>query len=189
MMGIIFKIERYKWNKEYRVYVSNLGHFKDEHKKLIAPKVKQNGYLVIRTPYGFKSPHRLVMLTWRPIPNAEELTVDHLDHNKRNNELTNLEWVTAEENLTRAKDDFINLPIAEATKNYCYYLYNSDEELLFKLNDAQQVVSTIKKYYFGDYKTYRASDEELEEIINKKAKSNKALRNKKLGTNLLIDYR
>ena len=165
MMGIIFKIERYKWNKEYRVYVSNLGHFKDEHKKLIAPKVKQNGYLVIRTPYGFKLAHRLVMLTWRPIPNAEELTVDHLDHNKRNNELTNLEWVTEEENLTRAKDDFINLPIAEVTKNYCYYLYNSDGELLFKLKDAQQVVSTIKKYYFGDYKTYRSSDEELEEII------------------------
>ena len=35
MLNLIFKIERYKWNKEYRVYVSNLGHFKDEHKKYI----------------------------------------------------------------------------------------------------------------------------------------------------------
>ena len=155
-MGIIFKIERYKWNKEYRVYVSNLGHFKDEHKKLIAPKVKQNGYLVIRTPYGFKSAHRLVMLTWRPIPNAEELTVDHLDHNKRNNELINLEWVTKEENSSRAVKDLVNLPTEKAEK--CYYLYNSNKKLLFKLNDIQQVVLVIKKYYYGDYKVFGAND-------------------------------
>ena len=47
------------------------------------------------------------MFTWRPIPNAEALTVDHLDHNKRNNSLSNLEWVTKEENLRRAKIDFL----------------------------------------------------------------------------------
>ena len=116
MLNLIFKIERYKWNKEYRVYVSNLGHFKDEHKKLIAPKVQQNGYLVIKTPYGFKSAHRLVMLTWRLIPNAEELTVDHLDHNKRNNELINLKRVTEEVNSARATEDLINLSITETKK-------------------------------------------------------------------------
>ena len=47
------------------------------------------------------------MLTWRPIPNAEELTVDHLNHNKRDNSLENLEWVTKEENLRRAAEDLI----------------------------------------------------------------------------------
>ena len=49
-----------------------------------------------------KSAHRLVLLTWKPIPNAEDLTVDHLDHNKRNNKLSNLEWVTQKENSSRA---------------------------------------------------------------------------------------
>jgi hypothetical protein len=38
---------------------------------------------------------------------AENLTVDHLDHNKRNNSLDNLEWVSEEENLRRAKADLI----------------------------------------------------------------------------------
>ena len=28
---INFKIERWKWNKEYRVYVSTLGHIKNEY--------------------------------------------------------------------------------------------------------------------------------------------------------------
>ena len=45
------------------------------------------------------------MLTWRPIANADEMTVDHLDHNKRNNRLSNLEWVPGYENLIRAQAD------------------------------------------------------------------------------------
>jgi hypothetical protein len=45
------------------------------------------------------------MLTWKPIPDAENLTVDHLNHNKRDNSLYNLEWVTQKENLRRAKED------------------------------------------------------------------------------------
>ena len=54
------------------------------------------------------------MLTWRPIPGAEDLTVDHLDHNKRNNALTNLEWVTREENLRRADEDHLDDEVAES---------------------------------------------------------------------------
>lgn len=49
------------------------------------------------------------MLTFKPIPNAEDLTIDHLNHNKRENSVFNLEWVTQEENLLRAKKDFINI--------------------------------------------------------------------------------
>jgi hypothetical protein len=47
------------------------------------------------------------MLTWRPTDDAENLTVDHLDHNKRNNSVDNLEWVTQEENLRRASVDLL----------------------------------------------------------------------------------
>ena len=101
------KVERWKWNNEYRVYVSNLGNFKNEHKQRLPIKINSNGYCSIKTECGYKRVHRIVMLTWKPIPNAEELTVDHLDHNKRNNSLENLEWVTKEENQLRAKKDFI----------------------------------------------------------------------------------
>ena len=97
--SISFKIEKWKWNEEYRVYVSTLGHFKDEHKKNMPVKINnRSGYCMINTPYGMKTAHRLVMLTFRPIPNAESLTIDHLNHNKRCNELRNLEWVTLDEN-------------------------------------------------------------------------------------------
>ena len=104
---MVFRLERWKWNKEYRIYVSTLGNFKNEHKQNMPFYTGNNGYLSIKTEYGFKLAHRLVMLTWMPIPNAEELTVDHLNHNKRDNSIYNLEWVSREENLARAERDMM----------------------------------------------------------------------------------
>lgn len=94
-------IERWKFNKEYGVYVSTFGNFKDRFKREI-PLNKRNGYCYCRTEVGIKLAHRLVLLTWKPIPNAEELTVDHKDRNKSNNRIDNLEWVSEEENHQRA---------------------------------------------------------------------------------------
>lgn len=103
-----FHIEKWRWNKEFKIYVSNHGHFKDEYKNNIPIKINDKGYVLIETPYGGKLAHRLVMYTFKPIPNAESLTVDHLDHNKRNNSVDNLEWVSKDENQRRAKEDFIS---------------------------------------------------------------------------------
>ena len=129
----LFKIERWKWNKEYRVYVSNQGHFKDEHKKNIPLKVYHTGYCAIFTPYGMKQAHRLVMLTWVPIPNAESMTVDHLDHNKRNNSLENLEWVTNEENLSRAQIDFLSeVPVEKRT----YIVISNEHKKFYSYEEA-----------------------------------------------------
>lgn len=108
MPRFIFRVERWKWNKEYRVYVSNMGHFMDEHKKIIPVKINQNGYVLIKTGYGYETGHRLVMKTWRPTAAMDKLTVDHLDHNKRNNSVENLEWVTRAENMKRARADYID---------------------------------------------------------------------------------
>lgn len=49
------------------------------------------------------------MLTWKPTPEAEKLTVVHLDHSKRNNVVSNLEWVTETENKSRAHRDFLDI--------------------------------------------------------------------------------
>ena len=104
-----FKIEKWKWNKEYRIYVSTLGHIKNEYKQNVPIKINQSGYCLAKTNCGYKLIHRLVMLTFKPIPNAEDLTVDHLNHNKRDNSVYNLEWVTQEENLKRAKEDCLSV--------------------------------------------------------------------------------
>lgn len=109
-------IERWKYNPTFELYVSNMGHIRNKSKADIAPKIMQDGYVVVYV-YGslncYMLLHRVVMLTWKPTPEAEKLTVDHIDHNKRNNALSNLEWVTKEENLRRAHDDYVG--------NICVY--------------------------------------------------------------------
>lgn len=46
--------------------------------------------------------HRLLMITFKPIENYENYSVDHIDCDKTNNNLDNLEWVTSKENTHRA---------------------------------------------------------------------------------------
>lgn len=138
---INFKIEKWKYNKEYRIFVSTLGNFKDEHKNNMPIKINSStGYVVVNTPYGIKQAHRLVMLTFKPIPNAENLTVDHKNHNKRCNELSNLEWITREENQKKAKED---LYIDAATPSIPYknkYIIAGQ----LKFNNMQEAIDYIE---------------------------------------------
>lgn len=46
--------------------------------------------------------HRLVMMAFEPIPNPEEMEVNHKDGNKKNNKFSNLEWCTSSENQKHA---------------------------------------------------------------------------------------
>lgn len=126
---ITINIERWKWNRKYRVFVSNRGRVKNIDGEILKPKTTQTGYLAVRVE-NKKAIfiHRLVMETWRPIPNPEEMTVDHLDHNKRNNDIRNLEWVTEKENRERAtRDQLIEKEITlikakELAQHKIYYI-------------------------------------------------------------------
>lgn len=122
MISIHIEIERWKYNKKYQLYVSSRGRIKDCNKKLILPKINSSGYL----EYNNLRIHRLVMETFKPID--ELMTVDHIDHNKRNNSLNNLEWVSREENQKRADRD-IALPTLEECQ---YILDNSYSPIKFE---------------------------------------------------------
>lgn len=126
---ITINIERWKWNRKYRVFVSNRGRVKNIDGKLLKIKTTSTGYLAVRV--AAKKAifiHRLVMETWHPIPNPEEMTVDHLDHNKRNNDIRNLEWVTEKKNRERAtRDQLIEKEITlikakELAQHKIYYI-------------------------------------------------------------------
>ena len=95
-----FNIERWKYYMPMDVYISSFGRFKDKNGTILSPTAKDN-YLVFRG----ESVHRLVMTVFKPQPGCAGLTIDHLDHNTRNNKVDNLEWVTKEENQARAKKD------------------------------------------------------------------------------------
>lgn len=114
MFNLHFSIERWKWNPEFALWVSNKGHFKNKDKKPVPIQIGEGGYPVVYcggTTHKHRFAHRVVMLTWCPTVDAEHLTVDHLDHNKRNFSLDNLEWVSLEENQRRADADLVNITI------------------------------------------------------------------------------
>ena len=105
MPKFFFGCERWKWNADLRLYVSTQGHFKDEYKRNKVCKVKNN-YFWIHANNKWLPAHRVVLLTWRPLPvDGEPMTVDHLNSITRDNRLCNLEWVSEEENHRRAQEN------------------------------------------------------------------------------------
>lgn len=61
--------------------------------------------------------HRVEMMTFNPIPNYENLVVNHKDGNKGNNDMDNLEWTTDQENIQHAYDNNLN-PIKRGEDNH-----------------------------------------------------------------------
>ena len=89
-------------------YISNYGNvYSKLYNCKIRPRFLGRGYYVVtlRTKDGKADDylvHRLVMLTFHPIDNPEEMQVNHMDGIKTNNKDTNLEWATQEENMLHA---------------------------------------------------------------------------------------
>jgi hypothetical protein len=94
--------------KEFPIYeVSNTGVVRNKRtKKEKKPNINEKGYEMVRvyvkTGVSYKRRvHRLVADAF--IPNPEDKPqVNHIDGNKRNNEVSNLEWATNKENCIHA---------------------------------------------------------------------------------------
>jgi hypothetical protein len=85
-------------NKTEGYFVSSLGRFKNK-KGIIMKDYKphHSGYIYLRVNIKKYALHRLIAQTF--IPNLENKPfVNHIDGNKTNNAVNNLEWVTCAEN-------------------------------------------------------------------------------------------
>ena len=68
----------------------------------VTPKVSNTGYVVVSINRKWTQLHRVIAETF--IPNQENKpTVNHIDGNKLNNSLSNLEWSTYKENQNHAE--------------------------------------------------------------------------------------
>lgn len=73
-----------------------------------------DGYHTVHLDKKFYRVHRIVAETY--IPNPEnKLEVNHMDGNKQNNMLCNLEWMTRSENIQHSYDNGLR-PISEAVR-------------------------------------------------------------------------
>lgn len=101
-------MEIFKLIQEYPMYsVSTEGRIrKNSTQKILTPSKMPNGYLQINlvTCDGRRKKelvHRLVALTF--LPNENRLPeVNHIDGIRDHNTLTNLEWVTRQENVHKS---------------------------------------------------------------------------------------
>lgn len=100
-LEIIEDIEEWKTVTGFDDYmISNHGQVKSQFTNaILSSHLNSAGYLrVSLNQHKKRSIHRLLMLTFCPIVDSENFQVNHIDENKLNNHLKNLEWVTPTEN-------------------------------------------------------------------------------------------
>lgn len=105
------RIVNCKYELKYPYYVTEDGHVWSEYShKFIRELPDKNGYLKVRLssvdlPKGKQhaySVHRLVLENYNPIENMENLQVNHINGDKTDNSIQNLEWTTCQENIQHA---------------------------------------------------------------------------------------
>lgn len=86
---------------DYGYSVSNLGRVKNKFNNIKNLSLHHRGYIVTRYHKSMYSVHRLVAKAF--IPNQDNKPeVNHIDGNKQNNHVSNLEWCTRRENQLHA---------------------------------------------------------------------------------------
>ena len=75
--------------------------------RILKPKNSQDGYheilLYLSGNRHYVRLHRIIAITFLPNPNNKS-QVDHKDSNKKNNNLSNLRWVTSKQNSEAASE-------------------------------------------------------------------------------------
>lgn len=99
------KGEEWKPVVEHPSYiVSNKGRIKNKLGKFLKPHVHKSGYVIIAIDGKTLYLHKLVKESFcGETPRGME--IDHIDCNKLNNSLYNLEFVTHQDNMQRAVDN------------------------------------------------------------------------------------
>lgn len=111
----------------------------------------QNGYLRVAFRVGageqeLKLVHRLVAITFMPNPENKP-QVNHMDGNKENNNIQNLEWVTAKENTAHADlNGLRSYPTGEFREDVVY---------------SAELVNKVLHMYFFDFKLASEIETEL----------------------------
>lgn len=128
-------------------YISNLGKIKDIKGKIRATYFNNKEYECASLRYKNKTYHPLIyrLVAQYFIPNPDNLPqVNHIDCNKRNNTVTNLEWVDQRKNYDHGMVHFL---YSKNESHFCAKLKNKDVEMLNKLLRIGFTRATVSKIF------------------------------------------
>ena len=141
---------------ESKYQISNLGRIRNvKSKKLYIIGIDSNGYYRINLydnlgKYKTYRVHRLLGMAFIPNPNNYPC-INHIDGNKLNNDLYNLEWYTYKQNIIHAVQN--KLRIAPTKEKHGRALLNIDlvnqiRNNALTLNQAKALCNISKTQYY-----------------------------------------
>lgn len=137
--------------------VSNLGRIRnDKTKTYLTGTVNNNGYKMVHLRQRidkYCSVHRLVMKAFCPCENQDELEINHIDGNKLNNILTNLEWVNRIENMRAYRSN---------TLGRCYQ-YDLDGNFIQVFENFSEAANIL---HLDAYSIWRCMRDEYQHLAN-----------------------
>lgn len=141
-------MEYWKRIHGYDYSVSNEGNVRNETTgRISAGRKSGNGYRKVsfyknNEIVGTEYVHRLVASAFLQ-KGKEETEVNHIDGNKENNRIENLEWVTSSGNTEHAVATGAFLPWGKARKPIFATNIENGESLFFKsIGEAERVIGT-----------------------------------------------
>lgn len=134
---------------------------RSEGGKILSYTVTKAGY--IRIHFGFHKPvfaHRLIAMTFIPNPD-DRPQVNHIDGNKANNHVDNLEWVTAQQNVVHAVETGLRM----TSQGPSHYKSKFNEEEVLNI---RHLYATKKLTHRKIADLYGVDRDTITKIINRK---------------------
>ena len=138
----------------------NVRSFYYKKLKIIKHKIDKNGYIYIQLfldkKIYYKKIHRLVMQHFSS--ETEKETVNHIDGNKKNNCIINLEWATRSENNKHAYSIGLKVQNAEHLKKKIKVTKIGFEKIFNSIKDAAKELNLdsncLSKVCRGKHKSH-----------------------------------
>lgn len=147
-------MEIFKVIEEFPQYqVSNLGNIKNNKGKLLVinNRKSNSGYIQIRLyssgKYYYRYLHRLIALAFIPNPNNFR-TINHINGNKLDNSISNLEWASDEAQQRHAFLTGLKAKGVSFTKEELFKIYH----LYFEKHIYPSKIATMLNRPFGTIK-------------------------------------
>ena len=161
-----------------RIVITQDGRNVFYKSKIISETIDRDKYITVKlSKYGtYKSIklHRLIAQTFMPIDNYKDLEVNHIDFNRTNNKIENLEWVTHSENVHHSSKAGHYKNNSSGCKNGRSTYTEEQVKYIRKLYDEGKTVMDIIKILFPEltYKERKNKWSRIKEIATRKTYKN-----------------